>query len=78
MTRPRSTRSAAVGRTAFQREADGLQNARQRFLQRFAISSERHGQGFGQAGTQVAAFDIHGQFLFQRKRGADAYLDFFR
>ena len=47
-------------------------------MQRFANFLGTDGQCLGQAGTQIAAFDIHGHFLFQRKRGADAYLDFFR
>jgi len=36
-----------------------------------------NGQGFGQAGTQVAALTSMVNSC-PRKRGADAYLDFFR
>ena len=66
------------GRTAFQCQADGFQKCSRAVLAMLRGFPRNGCSGFWAAQNQgTAAFDIQGQFLFQRKRGADTDLDFF-
>src|SRR5437764_4616616 len=63
------------GRSALQGDANGVHDGAHAFAQGLANLAIVHGNGFGHALDEVAAFDLHGQRLIERIAGADLDLD---
>src|ERR1700676_4407862 len=65
------------GRSAFQGHENRIQNCGNTFAERLANFAVVDGYGARHAFDQVAAFDFHGQGLFQGIGGADFHFDLF-